>query len=56
VTDCTLQTASEHSTSLGRVRYQHCVWGRFRVLLDSDVLREGPSVALHANRLPAPSA
>ena len=56
MTDCSFQTASEHSTSLGRVRYQHCVCGRFRVLLDSDVLREGPSVALHANRIPAPSA
>ena len=56
MTDCTFQTSSEHSTSLGRVRYQHCVCGRFRVLLDSHVLTEGPSVALHANRIPAPSA
>src|SRR6478672_13288945 len=32
VTDCTFQTSSEHSTSLGRVGYQHCVCGRFRVL------------------------
>jgi hypothetical protein len=43
VTVCSFQTSSEHSTSLGRVRYQHCVCGRFRVLLDSDVLTEGPS-------------
>ena len=41
VTVCSFQTSSEHSTSLGRVRYQHCVCGRFRVLLDSDVLTEG---------------
>ena len=52
MTDCTFQTSYEHSTSLGRARYQHCVCGRFRVLLDSDVLREGPSVALHANSFP----
>jgi hypothetical protein len=43
VTDCSFQTSSEHSTSLGRVRYQHCVCGRYRVLLDSHVLMEGPS-------------
>jgi hypothetical protein len=42
VTVCSFQTSSEHSTSLGRVRYQHCVCGRFRVLLDSYVLTEGP--------------
>jgi hypothetical protein len=53
VTVCTFQTSSEHSTSLGRVRYQRCVCGRFRVLLDSDVLTEGPSAALDANRIPA---
>ena len=56
MTDCTFQTSSEHSSSLGRVRYQLCVCGRFRELLDSDVLREGPSVALHAKSIPAPSA
>jgi hypothetical protein len=39
---CSFKTSSEHLTSLGRVRYQHCVCGRFRVLLDSDVLAEGP--------------
>ena len=39
---CRFQTSSEHSTSLGRVRYQRCVCGRFRVLLDSDVLTQGP--------------
>jgi hypothetical protein len=33
VTGCRFQTSSEPSTSLGRVRYQHCVCGRFRVLL-----------------------
>jgi hypothetical protein len=44
VTVCSFQTSSEHSTSLGRVRYQLCVCGRFRVLLDSDVLTEGPSL------------
>ncbi len=43
MTVCSFQTSSEHSTSLGRVRYQHCVCGRYRVLLDSDVLTEGPS-------------
>jgi hypothetical protein len=43
VTDCSLQTSSEHSTSLGRVRYQRCVCGRFRVLLNDEVLAEGPS-------------
>jgi hypothetical protein len=53
VTDCRFQTSSEHSTSLGRVRYQHCVCGRFRVLLDSDVLTEGPSETPHANRIAA---
>jgi hypothetical protein len=53
VTVCSFQTSSEHATSLGRVRYQRCVCGRFRVLLDSDVLREGPSEALHSNRSPA---
>jgi hypothetical protein len=42
VTVCRFQTSSEHSTSLGRVRYQRCVCGRFRVLLDSDVLTQGP--------------
>ncbi len=42
MTVCRFQTSSEHSTSLGRVRYQRCVCGRFRVLLDSDVLTEGP--------------
>lgn len=56
MTDCTFHTSSEHSTSLGRVRYQHCVCGRFRGLLDSDVMREGPSLALHADRIPAASA
>jgi hypothetical protein len=54
VTVCSFQTSSEHLTSVGRVRYQHCVCGRFRVLLDSDVLMEGPSEALHANGIPAP--
>jgi hypothetical protein len=53
VTVCSFQTSSEHSTSLGCVRYQHCVCGRFRVLLDSDVLMEGPSEVLHAERVPA---
>ena len=43
MTVCSFRTSSEHSTSLGRVRYQHCVCGRFRVLLDSDVLAEGPT-------------
>ena len=43
MTVCSFQTSSEHSTSLGRVRYQHCVCGRYRVLLDSNVLTEGPS-------------
>ena len=43
MTVCSFQTSSEHSTSLGRVRYQRCVCGRYRVLLDSDVLTEGPS-------------
>jgi hypothetical protein len=52
VTVCSFQTSSEHSTSLGRVRYQHCVCGRFRMLLDSDVLKEGPCEAAHANRIP----
>jgi hypothetical protein len=42
VTACRFQTSSEHSTSLGRVRYQRCVCGRFRVLLDYDVLTQGP--------------
>jgi hypothetical protein len=42
VTVCRFQTSSEHSTSLGRVRYQRCVCGRFRVLLGSDVLTQGP--------------
>jgi hypothetical protein len=42
VTVCSFHTSSEHSTSLGRVRYQHCVCGRFRVLLDSDVVTQGP--------------
>ena len=42
MTVCSFQTSSEHSTSLGRVRYQHCICGRYRVLLDSDVLMEGP--------------
>jgi hypothetical protein len=50
VTACSFQTSSEHSTSLGRVRYQHCVCGRFRVLLGSYVLTLGPSEARHANR------
>jgi hypothetical protein len=54
VTDCSFLTSSEHLTSLGRVRYQHCVCGRFRVLLDSDVLTEGPFQALDANRVPTP--
>jgi hypothetical protein len=54
VTVCSFLTSSEHSTSLGRVRYQHCVCGRFRVLLDSDVLAEGPSEAFGVNRVPAP--
>jgi hypothetical protein len=53
VTVCWFQTSSAHSTSLGRVRYQRCVCGRFRVLLDSDVLTEGPSAALDAKRIPA---
>jgi hypothetical protein len=53
VTVCSFQTSSEHSTSLGRVRYQHCVCGRFRVLLDSDVLTEGPSEARRADSIPA---
>jgi hypothetical protein len=53
VTVCRFQTSSEHSTSLGRVRYQRCICGRYRVLLDSDVLAEVPSAALHANRIPA---
>jgi hypothetical protein len=43
VTDCSFQISSEHSTSLGRVRYQHCVCGRFRLLLNSEVLAEGPA-------------
>ena len=43
MTGCSFQTSSEHSTSLGRVRYQQCVCGRFRVLLDADVIKEGPS-------------
>jgi hypothetical protein len=50
---CRFQPSSEHLTSLGRVRYQRCVCGRFRVLLDSDVLTEGPSAADHAKRIPA---
>jgi hypothetical protein len=54
VTVCSFHNSSEHPTSLGRIRYQHCVCGRFRVLLDSDVLTEGPREALHANRSPAP--
>jgi hypothetical protein len=53
VTVCSFQTSSEHPTSLGRVRYQHCVCGRFRVLLDSDVLKEGPSEAPNSSRVPA---
>jgi hypothetical protein len=53
MTVCSFQTSSEHPTSLGRVRYQRCICGRFRVLLDSDVLTEGPSAALDANRIPA---
>jgi hypothetical protein len=44
VTDCRFQTSSEHATSLGRVGYQRCACGRFRVLLDSEVLAEGPPV------------
>ena len=44
MTVCSFQTSSEHSTSLGRVRYQRCVCGRYRVLLDSDVLTEGPLI------------
>ena len=52
MTVCGFQTSSEHSTPLGRVRYQHCVCGRFRVLPDSDVLKEGSSEAVHANRIP----
>ncbi len=54
MTVCSFQTSSEHSTPLGPVRYQHCVCGRFRLLLDSDVLKESPSEAVHANRIPAP--
>jgi hypothetical protein len=54
VTACSFKTSSERSTSLGRVRYQHCFGGRFRVLLNSDALTEGPPEALHANRIPAP--
>jgi hypothetical protein len=49
VTSCRFQTSSEHSTSLGRVRYQRCICGRYRVLLDSDMLAEVPSAALHAD-------
>lgn len=37
---CSYQLSSEHSTSLGRVRYERCICGRFRVLLDSEVLIE----------------
>jgi hypothetical protein len=51
VTVCSFQTSSGHSTSLGRVRYQQCVCGRFRVLLDSDVLADDPSGALHRSRI-----
>jgi hypothetical protein len=54
VTVCNFQTLSEHSTSLGRVRYRHCVCGRLRMVLDSDVLKEGPSEAVQANRIPTP--
>ena len=54
MTGCSFQNSSEHSTSLGRVRYQLCVCGRFRVLLGSDVLTEGPSEVRDANRIPAP--
>jgi hypothetical protein len=53
VTMCRFHNSSEHSTSLGRVRYQCCICGRFRVLLDSDVLTEGPSASLDAKRIPA---
>jgi hypothetical protein len=53
VTVCSFQTSSEHSTSLGRVRYQHCICGRFRVLLDSDVVKEGPCDPAADTRIPA---
>lgn len=53
MTVCRFQTSSEHPTSLGRVRSQRCICGRFRVLLDADVLTEGPSAAPHTNRVPA---
>jgi hypothetical protein len=42
VTSCTFHTVSEHSTSMGRVRYQGCACGRFRVLLAWEVLAEAP--------------
>lgn len=53
MTVCSFHTASEHSTSLGRVRYQHCACGHFRVLLGSDVLAEGPSGVQCADRIAA---
>jgi len=43
VIGCNFQPTSEHSTSLGRVRYQRCACGRIQMLLNSDVLIEGSS-------------
>jgi hypothetical protein len=53
MTVCSFHTSSEHLTSLGRVRYEQCICGRFRVLVDSDVVKEGPSKVADPDRIPA---
>ena len=48
MTLCSFLTLSEHSTSLGQVRYQRCACGRLRVLLDSDLVKETLTPQPHA--------
>jgi hypothetical protein len=42
MTTCNYRILSEHSTSLGRVAYQVCEFGHFRIQLDGEVVKDGP--------------